>query len=149
MCEFPVGGFGDAVLRTEPYVRDEFLVIAADTLVYDLNIKLMITNSFLVTEVEDPRPYGVVIADKDGRVIDVEEKPKVPNSNLIIVPYYYFDKRIFQALKEVRFQKELQLTDGIKNLIRKGVNFRAIKVNNVYDLGNFEGYVNYLKGHIK
>jgi UTP--glucose-1-phosphate uridylyltransferase len=90
-----------------------------------------------------------VIADKDGKVIDVEEKPKVPKSNLIIVPYYYFDRRIFQALKEVKFQKELQLTDGIKNLIRKGVNFKAIKVNNVYDLGNFEGYVNYLKGHIK
>jgi len=149
LTQYEPKGFGDAVLRTEPYVRDEFLVVAADTIVYDLNIKLMVTNSFLVTEVEDPRPYGVVIADKDGKVINVEEKPKVPKSNLIIVPYYYFDRRIFQALKEVKFEKELQLTDGIKNLIRKGVNFKAIKVNNVYDLGNFEGYVNYLKGHIK
>lgn len=148
LTQYEPKGFGDAVLRTEPYVRDEFLVVAADTLVYDLNIKSMQTNSFFVTEVEDPRPYGVVIVDKDRRVIDVEEKPNVPKSNLIIVPYYNFDKGIFHALKEVHFEKELQLTDGIRNLIKEGVSFRAIKVDNVYDLGNFEGYANYLKVHI-
>ncbi|MCH4816759.1 MAG: sugar phosphate nucleotidyltransferase [Saccharolobus sp.] len=149
LTQYKQRGFGEAVLRTEPYVRGPFLVVAADTLVFDLDISRMPTNSFLTTEVEDPRPYGVVITDSEGNVIDVEEKPKFPKSNLIIVPYYVFDERIFQALKRVHFEKELQLTDGIRNLIKEGITFKAIRVKDTYDLGNFDGYVNYLKRYIK
>ncbi|MCH4816831.1 MULTISPECIES: sugar phosphate nucleotidyltransferase [Saccharolobus] len=149
LTQYRQRGFGEAVLRTEPYVGGSFLVVAADTLVFDLDIGRMSTNSFLVTEVEDPRPYGVVITDGEGNVIDVEEKPKFPRSNLIIIPYYVFDERIFQALKRVHFERELQLTDGIRNLIREGVVFKTIRVKDTYDLGNFEGYVNYLRRYIK
>ena len=148
IMQYQQRGFGDAVLRAEPYVRPPFLVVAADTLVFDLDLNKMPVNSFLVTEVEDPRPYGVVQVDKEGNVVDVEEKPKIPKSNLIIVPYYVFDGRIFQALREVKYEKELQLTDGIRNLIREGVKFRAVRVRETYDLGNFEGYVNYLKRYV-
>ena len=123
-------------------------MVAADTLVFDLDLNKMPVNSFLVTEVEDPRPYGVVQVDEEGNVVDVEEKPKIPKSDLIIVPYYVFDGRIFQALKEVRYEKELQLTEGIRNLIREGVKFKAIKVRETYDLGNLEGLVNYLNRYL-
>ena len=134
LTQYQQRGFGDAVLRSEPYVKEPFMVVAADTLVFDLDIRRMCVNSFLVTEVSDPRPYGVVVTDSEGNVVDVEEKPKVPKSNLVIVPYYVFDERIFQALKRVEYEKELQLTDGIRLLIKEGVRFKALRVSEVYDL---------------
>lgn len=136
-------GFGDAVLRAEPYVTDDFFVVAPDTLVFDLDIKKMPINSFLVTEVKDPRPYGVVVVDSEMRVIDVEEKPEKPKSNVIILPYYHFDRRIFRALKNINCTGELQLTEGIRTLIWDGVEFKVIRVNKTYDLGNFEGYITF------
>ncbi|MCY0851017.1 sugar phosphate nucleotidyltransferase [Sulfuracidifex metallicus] len=140
-------GFGDAVLRAEPYANQEFLVAAADTIVKDFKLEEMNVNSFLVTKVDDPRSYGVVTMN-GNRVADVEEKPKVPKSNLIIVPYYVFDRRIFTSLKSVDYKDELQLTCGIKKLIRDGVEFTAVEVSQVYDLGNFKGYVEYVKSGI-
>ncbi|BBG24866.1 Bifunctional protein GlmU [Sulfuracidifex tepidarius] len=137
-------GFGDAVLRAEPYAKDKFLVVAADTIVKDLDISKMKTNSFLTTRVTDARNYGVVIAEGD-KVIDVEEKPKVPRSNMIIVPYYMFDRRIFSALRGISYSEELQLTCGIRTLIKNGVDFRVVEVSQVYDLGNFNGYAEYVK----
>ncbi|WP_221290439.1 sugar phosphate nucleotidyltransferase [Stygiolobus caldivivus] len=134
-------GFGDAVLRAEPFVQGEFLVVAADTILSTIPISSMVVNSFLVTTVRDPRPYGVVVVDDEGFVIDVEEKPKEPKSNLVIVPYYIFDKDIFGELKQVKYNDELQLTDGIKGLIRKGKKFKAIKVDIVYDLGTIDNYI--------
>jgi UTP--glucose-1-phosphate uridylyltransferase len=133
-------GFGDAILKAEPFVEDDFVVVAADTILNKIPLEKMGINSFLVTEVEDPRSYGVVIIEGE-KVLDVEEKPKHPKSNLIIVPYYHFDKEIFSALKEVKWEGELQLTDGIKYLMRKGRVFRAIRVNDVYDFGNVENYI--------
>jgi len=131
-------GFGDAVLRAQPFVSNEFIVVAADTLLK--NVPDLVPNSFLVTEVKDPRPYGVVILN-GNKVVDVEEKPKNPKSNLIIVPYYMFTRDIFTALKEIRYNEELQLTDGIRLLIRRGIEFTAIRVDEVYDLGNIENYI--------
>lgn len=72
-----------------------------------MNLSKLRVNSFLVTAVNDPRPYGVVVV-KDGRVIDIEEKPKVPKSNFIIVSYYHFDETIFSALKKVSYEGKLQ-----------------------------------------
>jgi UTP--glucose-1-phosphate uridylyltransferase len=146
--QFEQKGFGHAVLVAKPYVNGDFLVVAPDTLVGDLDLSKLRVNSFLVTVVNDPRPYGVVVV-KDGKVIDVEEKPKVPKSNLIIVPYYHFDERIFSALEKVSYEGELQLTYGIKLLLNEGVEFSAVEVKEVYDLGNFNGYVEYLKNLTK
>ncbi|MBP1357924.1 MAG: UTP--glucose-1-phosphate uridylyltransferase, partial [Sulfolobus sp.] len=69
-------GFGDAVLRAEPFVKEDFLVIGADTIVNDLNVNRMEINSFLVTRINDPENYGVVVLDQDNYVMDIEEKPK-------------------------------------------------------------------------
>ncbi|WP_338602452.1 sugar phosphate nucleotidyltransferase [Sulfolobus tengchongensis] len=131
-------GFGDAVLRAEPFVDDKFIVVAADTLLK--HIPDLVPNSFLITQVKDPRPYGVVILD-GNKVIDVEEKPKNPKSNFVIVPYYMFTRELFSALKEITYDGELQLTDGIKRLLKRGVQFTGIKVDDVYDLGNIENYI--------
>lgn len=135
-------------MRAEPYVEDRFLVVGADTVVGELPLERMSVNSFLVTRVEDPRPYGVVVV-REETVVELEEKPVNPKSNVVVVPYYEFDREVFRALRRVEPEDELQLTDAIRLLLREGVQFRAVEVGKVYDLGNMEGYLDYLRKSLK
>jgi UTP--glucose-1-phosphate uridylyltransferase len=145
--QFEQKGFGHAVLTAKPFVKGNFIVVAPDTIVYNLDISKMPVNSFLISTVNDPKAYGIAIVNGE-KVIDVEEKPKMPKSNLAIMPYYHFDERIFSSLESIKYEDELQLTDAIKLLINEGVEFKAIRIEKAYDLGNFDGYIEYLKALI-
>ncbi len=134
-------GFGDAVLRAEPFAGDDFLIVAADHIPRDL--PMMPPQSILITKVDDPKNYGVVVLDKNGTIIDIQEKPEKPKTNLIVMPYYRFDSRIFKFLHEVKPDKnnEIQLTQAIKKMIEENVKIKGIRINKAYDLGNIEKYV--------
>jgi len=152
-------GFGDAVMRTESFVgKDDFLVIAGDTLLLNnnklvkrmMNIKLLGKHdaALLLQKVPDPKRFGVAVIKKTQQetyVTNVEEKPKRPKSNLSIVAFYRFKQSIFQALKDVKVRKsELQLTDGIQKLIERGGNVRAFILDEndrVIDIGTPESYL--------
>ena len=152
-------GFGDAVKYAESFVgNDDFLVTAGDTLLPTgdkiikklLNSKLKGKNDaiLLLKEVSDPRRFGVAVVKKHKnsfQVINVEEKPKKPKSNLSIVAVYRFKPSIFKALDAVKKdKKELQLTSGIQKLIDWGGNVSAIildEKDQVIDIGTPESYI--------
>jgi glucose-1-phosphate thymidylyltransferase len=58
--------------------------------------------TILLTEVDNPSKYGVAIVDKKGEIIDVEEKPEKPKSNLAIIGVYMFRKCVFDAITKVK-----------------------------------------------
>ena len=152
-------GFGDAVKYSESFVgNDDFLVIAGDTLIPKggkiikklMNTKLKGKNDaiLLLKEVSDPRRFGVAVINQTKNkniIINVEEKPKNPKSNLSIVALYRFGPSIFKALNEIQSgQKELQLTDAIQKLIDWGGNVSAIHLNendHVIDIGTADSYL--------
>jgi len=152
-------GFGDAVKYSESFVgNDDFLVIAGDTLIPKgdkvikklMNAKLKGKNDaiLLLKEVSDPRRFGVAVINQTKNkdiIINVEEKPKNPKSNLSIVALYRFGPSIFKALNEIQSgQKELQLTDAIQKLIDWGGNVSAIHLNendHVIDIGTADSYL--------
>jgi UTP--glucose-1-phosphate uridylyltransferase len=154
-------GFGDAVLRSQPFVGNEpFLVLAGDTeivwpskghLNVILNTYAGITPKpealFYVKRVSDPRHYGVVELDDvsiPSKVKDVQEKPTAPRSDLAIMPVYIFQPTIFRALENVsKDTGETELTDGIQRLIDWGLDVRALKLPEEalhLDIGNPSTY---------
>lgn len=63
--------------------------------------------------VSDPRSYGVVEFNENGRVLSLEEKPLEPRSNYAIPGLYFYDKdvvRISRTLKPSN-RDELEITD--------------------------------------
>lgn len=64
-------------------------------------------------EVEDPERFGVLEFDAQGKVVSVEEKPKVPKSNFAQVGIYVFDNRVVEAAKSVKpsARGEVEITE--------------------------------------
>jgi len=139
-------GFGDAVLKAKSFVgNDRFLVHAGDSHFISRNaehLHRVVRMSeetkadalFLSMEVEDPSRFGIVegerIANGLVKVKRLVEKPAKPASKLAIMPVYVFDSNIFRALESTKagFAGELQLTDGIQQMVDWDLNVYTTKV---------------------
>lgn len=63
--------------------------------------------------VTDPERYGVAVFDKAGELIDLEEKPKNPQSNYAITGLYFYDNQVVEIAKNLKpsARGELEITD--------------------------------------
>lgn len=72
--------------------------------------------------VEDPERYGVVVFDKRGRAVGIEEKPKRPRSRYAVVGLYFYDNRVVDIAAKLRpsARGELEITDVNKAYLARG-----------------------------
>lgn len=72
-------------------------------------------------QVPDPEKSGVVEL-REGKIVRLVEKPKVPPSNLVATGIYLFDHHVFDAVDRLKpsWRGELEITEAIQNLIDDG-----------------------------
>ncbi|OMI36998.1 glucose-1-phosphate thymidylyltransferase [Streptomyces sparsogenes] len=93
----------------------------------------------LLTQVSDPRSFGVAELDGSGRVRRLEEKPARPKSDLALVGVYLFSSAIHEAVRAIEpsWRGELEITHALQWLIDEGRDVRSTLITGYWkDTGN-------------
>ncbi len=72
--------------------------------------------------VKDPERYGVVYHDKNGRVVDIKEKPENSKSRFAVPGIYFYDKGVVGIAENLKpsSRGELEITDVNLEYLKKG-----------------------------
>ncbi len=72
--------------------------------------------------VKNPQAYGVAEVGPDGKVVSIEEKPKVPKSNYAVTGLYFYDEQVcdLAAALEPSARGELEITDLNRCYLEQG-----------------------------
>lgn len=115
-------GIADAFLVGEEFIgTDDVCLVLGDNIFHHHDLEEMLTSAVQSLEgavvlgyrVADPRPFGVVEFDRNGKAISIEEKPAHPKSNYIIPGLYFYQNDVIQIAKGLKpsARGELEITD--------------------------------------
>jgi glucose-1-phosphate thymidylyltransferase len=78
--------------------------------------------TILASRVDDPRRYGVVELDRDGRPVSIAEKPEQPRSGHAVPGLYFYDRDVIDVIGTIRpsDRGEYEITDVNAAYLREG-----------------------------
>ncbi len=120
------------------YLGDNFIVGGITALVEEFRTSRP-DASIMLTQVADPRQFGVAELDDTGQLIGLEEKPRHPKSDLALVGIYLFTPAIHEAVAslEPSWRGELEITEAIQWLVRHGRKVTSTTISGYWkDTGN-------------
>ncbi len=123
------GGIADALSLAEHFAEgDKVCVILGDNII-EKSIRRAADEfrqqahgaKILLKEVTDAERFGVAEIS-NGRVLNIEEKPKKPKSNYAVTGIYFYDGTVFEKARTLQpsARGELEITDVNNAYIREG-----------------------------
>jgi glucose-1-phosphate thymidylyltransferase len=123
------GGIAAALSLAEHFCdNDKMVVILGDNIV-EKSIKKEVEifekqekgARILLKEVENPERFGVAEI-KDGKIVRIIEKPKIPPSNLAVTGIYMYDNQVFDIIRTLKPSErgELEITDVNNKYLEMG-----------------------------
>jgi glucose-1-phosphate thymidylyltransferase len=124
------GGIAVALGLTEDFADGEKIVVILGDNIIQGNIRHAVADFYtqrngakiLLKEVPDPQRFGVAEVDASGKVLNIEEKPQNPRSNLAVIGIYMYDANVFGIIKKCKpsGRGELEITDVNNQYIKEG-----------------------------
>ncbi len=141
-------GTGHAINLTKDYIKENepLMIVYGDT-ICDYNVQEIISSkSSLVAlrKVDDPRNFGVAEINKEGQLLRVVEKPKIPKSNMAMVGIYkIIESRLMydcieHDIKKIPPDQEYLFTNVLQTMLEHGAFINSFQVSNWFDCGQKE-----------
>jgi glucose-1-phosphate thymidylyltransferase len=117
-------GLAQAFIIGEEFIgSDSACLILGDNIFYGQSFTKMLEDAVHIVEneqkatifgyyVNDPERYGVAAIDRQGNVLNIEEKPIIPKSNYAVVGLYFYPNKVVDIAKTIQpsARGELEIT---------------------------------------
>ena len=123
------GGIAEALGLAKNFVNGDRCVVILGDNIFEDDMSSYVQSfeiqdkgaKILLKEVDDPTRFGVPEL-KDGKIVSIEEKPKLPKSNYAVTGIYMYDPEVFDIIKTLKpsSRGEFEITDVNNAYIKKG-----------------------------
>ena len=114
-------GLAEAFIIGEDFIgEDNVALILGDNLFYGESLRKILTlsnsrdmeSTIFGYRVDDPRRYGVVEIDEEGKAVSIEEKPEEPKSDYAVPGLYFYTNDVVEIAKTIKPSErgELEIT---------------------------------------